>query len=145
MTFWVYNDSGNSHAESGAVLPLKMEVQVQTFAYSTSDEINNMTFQRYKLINRAITSIDSTYFAWWVDPDLGCYTDDYVGCDVERSMAYVYNEDAIDGTTGCNCDQGLILTVNRCRFLEWITSAGLWMKMEWNSACLLLLITITEV
>lgn len=107
MTFWIYNDSGNSHAESGAVLPLKMEVQVQTFAYSTSDEINNMTFQRYKLINRAITSIDSTYFAWWVDPDLGCHTDDYVGCDVERSLAYVYNEDAVDGTTGCNCDGGV--------------------------------------
>ena len=107
MIFWIYNDSGNSHAESGSPLKIKMEVQVQTFAYSTSDEINNMTFQRYKLINRAITSIDSTYFAWWVDPDLGCYTDDYVGCDVERSLAYVYNEDAVDGTTGCNCDQGV--------------------------------------
>jgi hypothetical protein len=107
MIFWVYNDSGNSHAESGSPLEIKMEVQVQAFAYSTSDEINNMTFQRFKLINRAILSIDSTFFAWWVDPDLGCYTDDYVGCDVERSMAYVYNEDAVDGTTGCNCDQGV--------------------------------------
>lgn len=49
-----------------------MEVQVQAFAYATNDEINDMTFQRYKLINRAIEDIDSTYFAMWTDPDLGC-------------------------------------------------------------------------
>ena len=33
----------------------------------------------------------------WVDPDLGCHEDDYIGCDIERSLMYVYNEDAIDG------------------------------------------------
>ncbi|GJM31640.1 MAG: hypothetical protein DHS20C18_06410 [Saprospiraceae bacterium] len=107
MTFWVYNDAGNTHAESNSPNKIRMEVQVQAFAYSTNDEINNMTFQRYKLINRALESIDSTFFAMWVDPDLGCYTDDYIGCDVEASLAYVYNEDAIDGTTGCNCEQGV--------------------------------------
>ncbi len=107
MTFWVYNDAGNTHAESNSPNKIRMEVQVQAFAYATNDEINNMTFQRYKLINRALESIDSTYFAMWVDPDLGCYTDDYIGCDVDASLAYVYNEDAIDGTTGCNCEQGV--------------------------------------
>jgi hypothetical protein len=71
-----------------------MEIQVQAFAYGTNDQINDMTFQRYKLINRAIEDIDSTYFAMWVDPDLGCYTDDYVGCDTTRSLAYTYNADA---------------------------------------------------
>ena len=45
-----------------------MEVQVQAFAYSTNDELNDMTFQRYKLINRARTDIDSTYFAMWGGP-----------------------------------------------------------------------------
>jgi hypothetical protein len=49
-----------------------MEVQVQAFAYATNDQINDMTFQRYKLINRAVLAIDSTYFGMWVDPDLGC-------------------------------------------------------------------------
>lgn len=106
MIFWIYNDAGNTHEESDG-LPIRMEVQVQAFAYKTSDEINNMTFQRYKLINRAVESIDSTYFAMWVDPDLGCYTDDYVGCDISRSLAFVYNEDAADGTTGTICDQGV--------------------------------------
>jgi len=107
MVFWVYNDNGNIHLETQAA-PIQMEVQVQAFAYATNDQLNDMTFQRYKLINRAIEPIDSTFFAMWVDPDLGCFSDDYVGCDVERSMAYVYNEDALDGSTGCNCGEGVV-------------------------------------
>ena len=106
MTFWIYNDAGNIHAESMGD-PIQMEVQVQAFAYATNDEINDMTFQRYKLINRAVESIDSMFFAMWVDPDLGCFTDDYVGCDTTRSLAYVYNEDALDGQTGCACPDGV--------------------------------------
>ncbi|MEO5581993.1 MAG: hypothetical protein ABIR66_04835, partial [Saprospiraceae bacterium] len=106
MVFWIYNDAGGIHTQTQGK-PIQMEVQVQAFAYATNDEINNMTFQRYKLINRATQSIDSTFFAMFVDPDLGCYTDDYIGCDIGRSMAYVYNEDATDGETGCACPGGI--------------------------------------
>jgi len=106
MIFWVYNDAGNIHSESRGD-PIQMEVQVQAFSYATNDEINDMTFQRYKLINRAVESIDSTFFAMWVDADLGCFTDDYVGSDVSRSLGYMYNEDALDGQTGCACPQGV--------------------------------------
>lgn len=107
MIFWIFNDAGNAHRESGSPLALQMEIQVQAFAYATNNDLNNTTFQRYKLINRAIERLDSTYFGIWVDADLGCYTDDYIGCDVDRSLAYYYNADAVDGTNGCLCDQGL--------------------------------------
>lgn len=107
MVFWIYNDAGNVHRQSGTPLQIQMEVQVQAFAYTTSDDINSMTFQRYKLINRAQEDILDTYFAMWVDPDLGCFTDDYVGCDTVRSLAYVYNEDELDGATGCQCAGGV--------------------------------------
>ena len=106
MIFWIYNDAGGIHTQTQGK-PIQMEVQVQAFAYATNDEINNMTFQRYKLINRATQSIDSTFFAMFVDPDLGCFTDDYIGCDVGRSLAYVYNQDATDGETGCACPGGI--------------------------------------
>jgi len=106
MIFWAYNDNGNIHAESQGD-PLQMEIQVQAFAYATNDQLNDMTFQRYKLINRAIEPLDSAFFAIWVDADLGCHTDDYVGCDVERSLGYIYNEDALDGQTGCTCPGGV--------------------------------------
>ncbi len=107
MIFWIYNDVGNTHTLSRGN-QIGMEVQVQSFAYSTNDAINSMTFQRYKLINRATTDLRDCYFGWWVDPDLGCFTDDYSGCDVSRSLAYTYNEDILDGSPGtCDCDQGV--------------------------------------
>jgi hypothetical protein len=102
MIFWIYNDAGNIHTNTQGD-PIRMEVQVQAFAYTTNDEINDMTFQRYKLINRAVSAIDSTFFAMWVDPDLGCHEDDYIGCDTSRSLMFVYNEDELDGVTGCDC------------------------------------------
>ena len=102
MVFWIYNDNGNTHSESNG-LPMQMEVQAQAFAYQTSDEINDMSFIRYKLLNRAAAPITDTYFAMWVDPDLGCSDDDYVACDTSRSLAIIYNQDVVDGTSGCTC------------------------------------------
>lgn len=106
MVFWIYNDAGDVHSMTGGQ-QIQMEVQVQAFGFQSNDELNDMHFQRYKLINRARQSIDSTYFAMWVDPDLGCYTDDYIGCDTARSLMYIYNYDAIDGESGCNCPRGV--------------------------------------
>ncbi|MEM8908960.1 MAG: hypothetical protein AAGD05_14030, partial [Bacteroidota bacterium] len=103
MIFWIYNDAGNNHTESDSE-PINMEIQVQSFAYATNDEINDMTFQRYKLINRGVGDLDSTFFAMWVDADLGCGFDDYIGCDTSRSLAYYYNSDQIDGITDNSCD-----------------------------------------
>ena len=104
MIFWIYNDAGGEHRLTRGE-KIQMEVQVQAFAYATNDEVNDMTFQRYKLLNRADEDIRNCYFAMWVDPDLGCFSDDFVGCDVERSLAYTYNEDLLDGTSGCDCGE----------------------------------------
>ncbi len=107
MIFWIYNDQGGGapHARTKGV-PIQMEVQVQAFSYLTNDELNDMTFQRYKLINRATERIDSMFFAMWVDPDLGCHLDDYIGCDSSKSLMYVYNQDATDGQPACDCPNG---------------------------------------
>ncbi len=105
MFFWIYNDAGGVHSTQGDAI--QMEIQVQAFAYATNDELNDMTFTRYKLINRAVESIDSTFFAMWVDGDLGCSEDDYIGCDTTRSLMYVYNQDAVDGATGDACPGGV--------------------------------------
>lgn len=96
--WWVYNDNGESHTSSGSVEPIGLEIQAQAFAFSTNDEINNMTFYNYKLINRSHNALNETYFGVWVDPDLGDYQDDYVGCDVARGLGYCYNGDEDDGT-----------------------------------------------
>ncbi|MDQ3016967.1 MAG: hypothetical protein M3R25_09670 [Bacteroidota bacterium] len=105
IVFWVYNDAGNSHTNTNQT-EIRMEVQVQAFGYATNDQINNMTFYRYKLINRATSAIDSTFFGMWIDPDLGCSEDDFIGCDTSRSLMYTYNQDEQDGDSGCDCSTG---------------------------------------
>ncbi|MFM2136190.1 MAG: hypothetical protein RL021_1590 [Bacteroidota bacterium] len=96
--WWVFNDDGNNapHDETGSLFRIGVEIQAQAFAFATNDEINNMTFYRYKIINRSSQTLYDTYFGAWVDPDLGNYLDDYVGCDVKRGFGYCYNGDADD-------------------------------------------------
>jgi hypothetical protein len=88
--YWVFNDNGNIHTESLGQ-PIGMEIQAQMFGFTTNDEINNMTFCNYVLINRGTLTLNNTYFAQWVDTDLGNPFDDYVGCDVVRGLGYCYN------------------------------------------------------
>jgi hypothetical protein len=108
MVFWIYNDHGGGapHARTNGKT-IQMEVQVQAFGYVTNDELNDMTFQRYKLINRATERIDSCFFAMWMDPDLGCSDDDYIGCDTAKSLMFVYNQDATDGQPAATCAGGV--------------------------------------
>lgn len=96
--WWVFNDKGNVHSESGAAA-IGLEIHAQAFAFTTNDEINNMTFYSYKIINRSTIQMNDTYFGQWTDADLGDYTDDYVGCDVGRGLGYTYNGDANDGSS----------------------------------------------
>lgn len=102
MIWWVYNDNGNIHTQTNGQ-PMQMEVQVTAFGYRTTDAINNMTFYRYKLLNRNALSLKDTYFSLWSDPDLGCFNDDYIGCDTITGMGYVYNADNDDNAT-CGSD-----------------------------------------
>ncbi len=113
MYFSVYNDNGNVHEVTGGTA-IQMEVQLQSFAFKTLDELNDMTFYRYKMINRAPEPIDSTFFGMWIDPDLGCPDDDFIGCDTSQSLMYVYNEDAVDGTNECNCIIGNEIVPSYC-------------------------------
>ena len=94
--WWVFNDMGNVHTESLGQ-PIGMEIRAQAFAFSTNDEINNMTFYTYEIINRSTYELRETYFSQWVDADLGYPYDDYVGCDVKRGLGYCYNGDEVDG------------------------------------------------
>lgn len=95
MIWWVYNDNGDFHSESGAQA-IGMQVSSLAFAYIAQNEVNDMTFIRHNLQNKGASVLDSTFMGQWVDPDLGNYGDDYVGCDTVAGMGYVYNGDAND-------------------------------------------------
>jgi len=94
--WWVYNDRGNIHTETDGA-SIGMEIQAQYFAFATNDELNNMTFGNYALINRSTYTLQECYFGVWTDADLGDPWDDYVGTDVNRGLGYLYNGDEEDG------------------------------------------------
>ena len=95
--WWIFNDKGASHTESGGQA-IGIEVRAQAFAFATNDEINNMTFYSYEIINRSTYTLTGTYFSPWTDVDLGYGWDDYVGCDVARGLGYGYNGASVDGS-----------------------------------------------
>lgn len=94
--YWIFNDKGGQHTESQGE-PIGLEIRGQAFGFATNDEINNMTFYSYEIINRSTFELTQTFFSQWVDPDLGYADDDYVGCDVTRGLGYCYNGYDIDG------------------------------------------------
>ena len=97
--FWVYNDNGNTHTETGGEA-IGIEVHALAYAYSTNNFLNNATFYRLKIINKSINTLDSTYVGIFLDTDLGCYDDDYIGCDPSKNMGIAYNGQSNDNSCG---------------------------------------------
>lgn len=95
--WWVINDKGDVHTETGGEA-IGLEIQMLAFGFSTANAINDMTFYKYKVINKAAISLNDTYMGQWVDADIGNFSDDYVGCDVDRGLGFAYNGAAVDGT-----------------------------------------------
>lgn len=102
MLWWIMNDLGNTHARTGG-LPIGLEVHVSAFAFNTSGAIGNTTFYRYRMFYKGDRPLVNTYMGIFSDPDLGLFTDDYVGSDTTLGLGYVYNADNDDeGHYGLN-------------------------------------------
>lgn len=93
--WWVFNDKGNIHTETQGE-PIGMEIRAQAFSFATNDEVNQMTFYNYQMINRGTQVLYKTYFSQYADSDVGYAFDDYVGCDVSRGLGFAYNGDNFD-------------------------------------------------
>ncbi len=106
MAWWVMNDVGNVHADTGSD-PLGIEVQVSAFAAARGARaIEQATYYRYLIVNRNSLPIDSAYVSLFVDADLGDAVDDWIGSDTTLSMGYVYNGDNDDSVYGAPPAQG---------------------------------------
>ena len=105
MMWAVYNDldslQHNNRADN-LLRSLGIEVQQTTFAFSAQGALGNTVFIKYRFINRGPWFLDNMYASQWSDPDLGGATDDLVGCDVAKSIGFVYNATNNDGQYGSN-------------------------------------------
>lgn len=94
-TWYVINDNGNDHTATGGEA-IGIEIETMVYGFSTDDELNDVTFVNYSLTNKSFEGLRKAYLGTWLDPDLGNYLDDYVGCDTLRNLGICYNGDAID-------------------------------------------------
>jgi hypothetical protein len=98
--FFVFNDDRDAHTESGGNA-LKIEVHGMLYAYEcdkASWAYYNSVFLHYDIINCSQNIYHDTYLGSYLDFELGYFNDDFVGCDVSRSLYYGYNGDDLDGT-----------------------------------------------
>ena len=93
--WWIMNDRGNEHLWS-ETLPMGIEVHATAYAFEQVKSAGDITFYRYRIINKNTAPITDTYAGIWMDPDLGNASDDYVGSDSLLHLAFVYNGDPID-------------------------------------------------
>ncbi len=101
--WWVFHDGGNVNNINAN--PISIEVQILAYVYNSNEEnINNASFYDVKFINRGVEPIDSMFAGIWLDADLGCPVDDYIGTAPEENLTYFYNADAIDGEGSGNCN-----------------------------------------
>jgi len=100
-------DDGSEVAPNAYGSPgIGFEEQLTIWGYNfpASFPLGNIQFKRARMIytgrpdGTAGSKIDKAYFTQWSDPDLGTYTDDYVGFDLDLSLAYVYNGNTLDAT-----------------------------------------------
>lgn len=104
--WWVYNDAGGAHDQTQA-MPVGMEIQANAFSWqSATDFVELSTFYEYKLVYKGAQPLTDFYLSLWVDPDLGCWVDDYIGILPEEDLAFVYNADAMD--ENCSGLQGYL-------------------------------------
>ena len=92
VIWWVMNDGDIAEHSIFHTLPLGVEVQMTLWGYDRPDAFGDMMFVKALIINKGGQDVDDTIIGLWADPDLGDAGDDFVGCDVDLSLGYCYND-----------------------------------------------------
>jgi len=102
--FYVFNDMTTHNESEGE--PIGMEFHVIDYVLNCEQfsESESSIFTRLKYIYKGQETMRDFRLAIWDDWDLGCFTNDYVGCSPGLNASYVYN---IDGMEPLACDAGI--------------------------------------
>lgn len=94
--WYIMNDFDSpKHGHLFSTNPLGIEIQVTQYGFK-AQELENVMFVRWLIINKSGQRIEGAYFGLWADPDLGKSIDDLAGCDTTLDLGYVYNGDDYD-------------------------------------------------
>ena len=94
--FWIYNDNGGIHGNSNGD-PIGMQINCMAYSSASDNElVNNTTFYDFATVYTGDAPLSDFGVGIWIDPDLGCWNDDYIGSIPQEDMGYVYNADEVD-------------------------------------------------
>jgi hypothetical protein len=96
--FFVFND--DDHRAYYPYTKMKIEVHAMAYVFDLPEDsaFKNAIFVNYQVFNRSQRTYYRTAIGMYTDFDIGNYSDDYIGCDVQRSSFYGYNADSSDGS-----------------------------------------------
>lgn len=96
MLFFGFHDSCAHVAANGKMM--KLQVLCTVYAYSCPEDpiINNTVFAYYQFWNRDYERLDSLYFGFFLDPNIGNANDDYLFSNQEGTVFGAYNADNFD-------------------------------------------------
>jgi len=103
QTAWyVANDINGQRIYDSPPIGIEMQMTLWSYDKPKRDPFADMIFKRVRLIYKGtglsplFTTIDSMFITQWVDPDIGYFADDLVGCDTTLQLAYAYNSNSTD-------------------------------------------------
>ncbi len=106
MSYLIFNDMAGVHTYSNSD-PIGVEVHMILYQYNSFQEyLHNATFVDLKVINKSTQTLYDFATSLFVDPDLGNYGDDMIGCDSTLNLSYVYNGDDFDESNAGNLGFG---------------------------------------
>lgn len=104
--YGIYNGERSNELMSS----MGIETHVMTYAITNDITFENTIFAYVKHYNRSTISYGDAYLGYFSDFDIGEYSDDLTGTDVERSTVYGANGDVVDEDYGSNTPiQGVTL------------------------------------
>lgn len=100
LTAWcVYNDGVSApNRRFSTISPLGIEIHQTLWAYKNIPKLSNSVFIRYRIVYKGnnlthdINRLDSVYFSFVNDFDIGDYGDDKIGTDTLLEANYGYND-----------------------------------------------------
>ena len=92
FSFCVYNDVTNHSSTNGD--PLQMEIQQINYLLNCQDRPAGQTvFTRLRTVYLGQETLNNVRIGVWEDSDLGCFNNDYQGCNRDLNCVYFYNKD----------------------------------------------------
>jgi hypothetical protein len=103
-TIWyVMNDKGpDSGAYNYRSTPtlLGLEIQITLYGFDRTDDLGDVVFRDYKIINKSGSVINDFYLGYFGDLEIGWASDDRSGTDTTLDMVYAYNSTDFDPIFG---------------------------------------------